>query len=107
MERQARSAELHIKDVDGATLRMLLQFCYGGLGQLPRSHAGVLAVFRAADKYDIPDLVAECVHALEAITGCNDVAPLLQARRRCSLSTRPCRGPGGEALHRLRAKPSA
>lgn len=81
--RQARSAEVHVKDVDGATLRMLLQYCYGGLAQLPRTHAGVLAVFRAADKYDIPDLVAECVHALEAITGCNDVAPLLQARRRC------------------------
>ena len=98
--RQARTTEVRIEDVDAATLRVLLQFCYAGLAQLPRSHAGVLAVFRAADKYDIPDLVAECVHGLEAITGFDDVAPLLQARHRCLpllCSTRSAGGGGALA----------
>jgi hypothetical protein len=95
--RQARTAEVHIADVAGDTLRVLLRYCYGDLAELPRCHAAVLAAFRAADKYDIPDLLAECVDALGAITGCDDVAPLLQARllRRA----RFCRWPHAWALH--------
>ncbi|KAK9842237.1 hypothetical protein WJX81_002080 [Elliptochloris bilobata] len=81
---ETRTAEVHIEDVDAGTLRAVLAHCYGGLAQLPRTHAGVLAIFRAADKYDISDLVAECIDALEEITGCNDVAPLLQAASECA-----------------------
>ena len=38
----------------------------------------VLDLFKAADKYDVPGLVKECVQMFHTITACDDVAPLLQ-----------------------------
>jgi len=38
----------------------------------------VLELFKAADKYDVPGLVKECVQIFRKITRSADVAPLLQ-----------------------------
>lgn len=38
----------------------------------------VLELFKAADKYDVPGLVKECVQIFKKITHAADVAPLLQ-----------------------------
>lgn len=38
----------------------------------------VLELFKAADKYDVPGLVKECVQTFKKITHAADVAPLLQ-----------------------------
>ena len=43
----------------------------------------VLELFKAADKYDVPGLVKECVQIFRKLTQSADVAPLLQVSWGC------------------------
>jgi hypothetical protein len=42
----------------------------------------VVELYKAADKYEVLGLLAECAAAFRALTGAAEVAPLLQARPR-------------------------
>lgn len=77
---QAETAEVHIPDVEESTIRTLLSYMYGGLRVMPQGTRAVLDLFKAADKYDVPGLVSECMHVLHRIAQAGDVAALLQVR---------------------------
>lgn len=58
----------------------MLGYMYGKLRELPGTSEEVLSLFKAADKYDVPGLVTECMHMFRRITQAADVAPLLEVR---------------------------
>lgn len=50
---------------------------------MPACSLQVLELFKAADKYDVPGLVKECVQIFRKLTQSADVAPLLQVSWGC------------------------
>ena len=78
--------DVNVSDVSGSTLKALVAYCHGALPALPPSLPSLLALFEAADKYDVAGLVAETVAGAAARAGPADVAALLAAadRRACA-----------------------
>ncbi|DBB04815.1 TPA: hypothetical protein ACH3X3_010105 [Trebouxia sp. C0006] len=100
--KEVETSEVHISDFDYDTISWMLRYMYGCLELSPQnlSHAKVLELFKAADKYDVPGLVKECVQIFRKITRSADVAPLLQvAHERSSTELQAvCMEVAGECL---------
>ncbi|KAL0020200.1 hypothetical protein WJX79_010998 [Trebouxia sp. C0005] len=100
--KEVETCEVHISDFDYDTISWMLRYMYGCLELSPQhlSHAKVLELFKAADKYDVPGLVKECVQIFRKITRSADVAPLLQvAHERSSTELQAvCMEVAGECL---------
>eukprot|EP00884_Botryococcus_braunii_P004067 jgi/Botrbrau1/13661/Bobra.0292s0010.1 len=84
-----KTCEVHIEDFSLSAILLMLQYMYGCLPELPKDHGQVVEMFKAADKYDCPGLMKECVQTFRQTTEVNDIAGLLQvACERCSTELR-------------------
>lgn len=77
---QGQTSEVRITDLDRSTVELLLRYMYGTLEAMPASMQATVALFKAADKYEVMGLVAECMHIFHRVAQAQDVAPLLQVR---------------------------
>ncbi|KAK9787629.1 hypothetical protein WJX73_006766 [Symbiochloris irregularis] len=75
---EASSSRVNITDLDPGTMRLLLQYMYGSLQVMPAGTHAIVDLLKAADKYDVDGLVAECMHKITQVAHIDDVAPLLQ-----------------------------
>ena len=75
---QGQTSEVHITDLDKCTMQLLLRYMYGTLETMPASMQATVALFKAADKYEVMGLVGECMHIFHRVAQAEDVAPLLQ-----------------------------
>ncbi|KAL3161670.1 hypothetical protein ABBQ38_008771 [Trebouxia sp. C0009 RCD-2024] len=100
--KEVETSEVCIPDFDYDTISWMLRYMYGCLELTPQhlSHARVLELFKAADKYDVAGLVKECIQIFKKITHAADVAPLLQvAHERSSVELQAvCMEVAGDCL---------
>ena len=91
--KESREGRLTVKDVEPSVLKELLRFMYTGSIENDGSIDNMMALYKAADKYDVKDLLTFCENYLMNLLSVDNVMTiydLTHSRPESALAAKAC-----------------